>query len=331
MQRNNQGIPGVVIILIVIVVFVMVLMCASFLLRPSHSDVPAQLTNVANNMISTQTKVSIDAIQTQTELGNQIAVTKTNFADAQTNLMATLVGNTDPNFFATATAFASTKTTFDENIGQTSTANAIVFGSTQTAISNDFERTVTSAALTQVESIENKTSQPNPSDESTKTPRVTKTPVVVFSLTVPPVVPTATRTNPTPVPTNTPLPTSTPMPTNTSPPPTNTPPPPALSFSWDVQATCNNVIEIRVHNQNAVTVQVEGSIWAQPDGGQKKTIAEVPGYDQDCGSGYWCGPIERIGNHFSNFHGTVGGVVRVYYQGKLVDSQTLGQTTLACN
>lgn len=108
------------------------------------------------------------------------------------------------------------------------------------------------------------------------------------------------------------------------------PPAPAFTFNWDTQVTCA-YIENRVNNLNAVGVQVTGSIWAKPDNGNQKLIAEVPLPYQYAPSGSWRGPIENIRNHYRAFRGVVWGTTWVHYQGVEVARRSFGPTALRCN
>lgn len=124
-------------------------------------------------------------------------------------------------------------------------------------------------------------------------------------------------------------------PTNTPVTPTKTPAPTitvssVFSFNWDTQITCSYV-ENRVNNLNSVHVQVTGFIMARPDGGAELTISEVPAPDESCPPGGWCGPIEDVHNHYSDFHGVVWGTTWVHYQGVEVASKSFGPTPLSCD
>lgn len=93
-----------------------------------------------------------------------------------------------------------------------------------------------------------------------------------------------------------------------------------------------DVLEIRVNNQNSVPVTIVGFIRAQPDGGSEQTLSETVYTENNCGAGYWCGPMERIRNQFpQGFRGNVWGELKVYYQGILVDQKIVGPVYLSCN
>lgn len=137
--------------------------------------------------------------------------------------------------------------------------------------------------------------------------------------------------------TNTPSPTDRPWPQTSTATTTLVPaatPKAELRFEWQVTNVCDkepDVIGNRVHNLNQVDVQVTGFIKAKPDGGQETTISEVPPQYQNCPSGAWCGPEERIRNHYpKGFQGLVWGTTSVHYQGGIVESESFGPVQLTC-
>jgi hypothetical protein len=107
-----------------------------------------------------------------------------------------------------------------------------------------------------------------------------------------------------------------------------------LRFQWDVTHVCDeepDVVQVRIHNSSLVDVQVTGFIKAEPDSGEEKTISMIPSDHINCSPQAWCGPQERIRNHYpQGFHGMVRGTVWVHYQGVEVDSRSFGPVRLTC-
>ena len=116
--------------------------------------------------------------------------------------------------------------------------------------------------------------------------------------------------------------------------PTPTPTPtPAWKFEWSNFAVCDeepNEVEIRAHNLNNVTVDVDGVIYAQHNGGEIKELSSVPEPYRACPPDAWCGPDERIENQYSWFDGDVWGEAVVTYNGTEVASQVMNKTHLEC-
>lgn len=111
---------------------------------------------------------------------------------------------------------------------------------------------------------------------------------------------------PTPTP---PPPTPTPTPTVTPP-----PPPPEPEFPLHEVAVCDqepDEIELRVLNDSDKAVRVLGELYAQHQDQEPVRISAVPEQYQACPPGGWCGPEERIRNHFSYFDGVVWGWIEV--------------------
>ena len=153
---------------------------------------------------------------------------------------------------------------------------------------------------------------------------------VVPTTSVQPIAATPTLTSVPPTLTSVP-PSRTPIPpTITSVPPTQTSEPttaPSLKFQWDVNAVCSSLgdfVQIRVLNDNSVSVEVLGTIKAHPDGGNETTIADVPDHNKICSAGDWCGPIAGLrSNLFPSGSGRVWGSASVYYQGVEVSSNSI--------
>jgi hypothetical protein len=107
-----------------------------------------------------------------------------------------------------------------------------------------------------------------------------------------------------------------------------------LRFQWEVIHVCDeepDVVQIRVHNSDLVDLEVTGFIKAEPDSGKEKTISEIPSHDRHCPSQAWCGPQERIRNHYpQGFFGKVWGTVWVHYQGEVLDTKSFGPVRLTC-
>ncbi len=229
--------------------------------------------------------------------------------------------------------------TQEQPLRETSTA----WAATQTAVASDTKSTTNPTKTPQPTTPPTITISPPsaPAPTSTSAPQPpTSNPPTATSIPPSPQPPTSnpptatsippspTNIPPSPTPTNIP-PSNTPLPPTQTPSPTETNPP-AFSFNWDTQITCA-YIENRVNNLNSVEVQVTGFISAKPDNGDEKTISEVPPPYQNCPSGGWCGPIEDIHNHYTNFQGVVWGTTWVHYQGVEVASKSFGPTALSCS
>jgi hypothetical protein len=125
------------------------------------------------------------------------------------------------------------------------------------------------------------------------------------------------------------VPTETPEPTATTTATVEPSPTPVPQVEWHQEAACDQ-IEVRGHNLNDFTIQIDGELFAQNDGGQIVTIAEVPPQYRDVSPDGWGGPIESLFNWFEYFDGMVWGEAKASYNGIVFNSYELEKTHLVC-
>lgn len=176
------------------------------------------------------------------------------------------------------------------------------------------------------------TDTPVPTDTQTPVPTHTETPTSTSTSTAtqtPTDTPTATWT-----PTATDTPTATSTSTSTPEPTVTNTPVPGGNIEWHTIAVCDvppDEVEIRGLNNFAYDVRITGQLFARPDGGEEKMIAEVPPEYQVVSPGNYGGPEERIRNHYPFFEGVVYGWAEAHTMtGEFISRKELSETRLVC-